>query len=362
MFQSIDSMMVSPEVDWARLEPIVARFEAACRGRRWPVIEDYLSPGDDPARRPLLIELIHADLELRWRAGERASAREYLERFPELAADSTAGRELVAREAELRRGDEPTEPLPTLGRFVLGEIIGHGSFGFVYKARDTELDRVVTIKVPRQGHRVTARQAARFLREARHVARLRHPAIVPVHEVGRTGGVCFLVADYIEGITLAQRLARGRVAPREAAAIVARVADALEHAHGPGIIHRDIKPSNILLDAAGNPHLTDFGLARYLEEDASLSTDGQIRGTPAYLAPEQAHSDGGPVDIRSDLYSLGVVLYELLTGEVPFRGSLRMVLMQVMEEDPRPPRRSDESIPRDLETICLKAMAKEPAR
>src|SRR5262249_5697485 len=154
----IDSTMVSPEVDWARLEPIVARFEAACRRRPWPVIEDYLPPGDDPARRPLLIELIHADLELRWRAGERASARAYLERYPQLAADPPAGSERVAREAELRRGEEPTEPLPTLGRFVLGEIIGHGTFGSVYKARDTELDRVVAIKVPRQGHRVTDRQ------------------------------------------------------------------------------------------------------------------------------------------------------------------------------------------------------------
>ncbi|HZW31639.1 MAG TPA: serine/threonine-protein kinase [Isosphaeraceae bacterium] len=296
------------------------------------------------------------------RTGEPVSAREYLERFPELAADSAAASELMAREAQLRRSDDPTRPLRALGRFVLCEIIGHGTFGFVYKAVDTELDRVVAIKVPRQGHLVTDRQAIRFLREARHVARLRHPAIVPVHEAGRIDGVCFLVSDYIGGITLAERLARGAIPPRDAAAIVARIADALDHAHGQGIVHRDIKPSNILLDSAGNPHLTDFGLARCVEGGATLSTDGKIRGTPAYLAPEQAHGDGALVDVRSDIYSLGVVLYELLTGEVPFRGSLRMVLMQLLEEEPRPPRRSDESIPRDLETVCLKAMAKEPAR
>jgi tetratricopeptide (TPR) repeat protein len=362
MFQAIESTAVIPEADWARLEPIVARFEAACQRRPWPEIDDYLPAEDDPARRALLIELIHADLELHWRAGEPVSARQYLERYPELAGDAAVSGELVTREAELRRGGEPPEPPRTLGRFQLLEIIGHGTFGSVYKAVDTELDRVVAIKLPRQGHLVTDRQAFRFLREARHAARLRHPAIVPVHEVGRIDGVCFLVSDYIEGTTLAERRARGPISARDAAGIVARMADALDHAHAQGIIHRDIKPSNILLDPAGNPHLTDFGLARCVVDSATLSTDGMIRGTPAYLSPEQAHGEGGQVDIRSDIYSLGVVLYELLTGEVPFRGSLRMVLMQVLEEDPRPPRRSDESIPRDLETICLKAMAKEPAQ
>jgi tetratricopeptide (TPR) repeat protein/tRNA A-37 threonylcarbamoyl transferase component Bud32 len=362
MFKAIESTTLIPGIDWERLEPIVARFEAACQRRPWPEIDDYLPAEEDPARRALLIELIHADLELRWRAGEPVSARAYLERYPELAGDAAASGELVAREAELRRGGDQAEPPQTLGRFQLLEIIGHGTFAFVYKAVDTELDRVVAIKVPRQGHLVTDRQASRFLREARHVARLRHPAIVPVHEAGRIDGVCFLVSNYIEGTTLAERLARGPIPARDAAGIVARMADALDHAHGQGIIHRDIKPSNILLDPVGNPHLTDFGLARCVVDSATLSTDGKIRGTPAYLSPEQAQGDGGQVDVRSDLYSLGVVLYELLTGEVPFRGSLRMVLMQVLEEDPRPPRRSDESIPRDLETICLKAMAKEPAR
>lgn len=377
MFESSESTMSADCVDWGRIEPMVARFEADCRRRSWPRIDDYLAEALASDRMALLVELVHAELELRRRAGVPVRVEEYLERYPELAGAVGVVGELLARDAELR-GQEPgvvpadrgggPEPPRMLGRFELRSLAGRGMFGTVYKAHDTELDRVVAVKVPSPGVLDDDRAAARFLREARHAARLRHPGIAPVHEVGRIDGTCFLVSDFIEGGTLADRRTRAPIAPREAAAIVAQVAEALDHAHGRGIIHSDIKPSNILVDGRGNPILTDFGLAQHVEANAGasagagVSTDGHLRGTPAYMAPERVRASDRRADVRSDVYSLGVVLYELLTGVVPFRGGVRMVLMQVLEEDPRPPRQCVESIPRDLETICLKAMAKEPSR
>src|SRR5262249_28369812 len=160
----------------------------------------------------------------------------------------------------------------------------------------------------------------------------------------------------------ATRLTAGALPPREAAEVVAAVSDALDYAHRHGVIHRDIKPSNILLDVEGRPHLMDFGLAKREADEASMTQEGQVMGTPAYMSPEQAGGESRGVDARSALYGLGVVLYELLTGERPFGGSRRMLILQVLEDEPRPPRQLHDKIPRDLETICLKAMAKSPAR
>jgi tetratricopeptide (TPR) repeat protein len=256
----------------------------------------------------------------------------------------------------------PSEGRRVLGRFELLEFVGAGAFGTVFKARDLELDRLVAIKVPRPGSLGGPGHLDRFLREARSAARLRHPSIVPVHEVGQADGLPFLVSEFVQGLTLADWLTAGRPGIRDAARLTLVVAEALHYAHEQGVVHRDVKPSNILLDDQGEPHLTDFGLARRDAGEVTVTIEGQILGTPAYMSPEQARGEGHRVDGRSDVYSLGVVLYLLLTGELPFRGNTRMLLHQVLHDEPRPPRGLNDAIPRDLETVCLKCLHKEPHR
>jgi len=232
----------------------------------------------------------------------------------------------------------------------------------VYKARDRELDRIVAVKIPRSGSLPNPEDQERFLREARSVAQLRHPSIVSVYEVGQSDGTPYLVSEFVDGMTLADYLTGAKPSARETAELVSRVADALQYAHDEGVVHRDVKPSNIMLGEDRAPHVMDFGLARRDAGEATMTTDGQVLGTPAYMSPEQAKGESHVVDGRADVYSLGVILYEMLTGELPFRGNIRMLLHQVLNDEPRPPRKINDTIPRDMETVCLKAMGKETGR
>ena len=203
---------------------------------------------------------------------------------------------------------------------------------------------------------------ARFMEEARSAAQLQNKGIVRILDAGEFEGFPYIVSDFIAGVTLAESLEVRRPSFREAARLAAEVADALEYAHQKGVIHRDVKAQNIMLDTDGQPHLMDFGLAKREASDIVITVEGQILGTPAYMPPEQARGELSKVNRRSDVYSLGVVLYQMITGELPFRGTTRMLLHQVLHDDPRPPRKLNDRIPRDLETICLTAMAKEPHR
>jgi tetratricopeptide (TPR) repeat protein len=257
--------------------------------------------------------------------------------------------------------DASDAPLQSVGHFELIEKLGSGAFGTVWKARDTKLDRTVAVKIPRHGS-MSADEQQKFFREASAAAQLRHPNIVSVHEVGRDGDTVYIVSDFIRGSTLSDWLTGQKLTSREAAELCAKIADALHHAHEQGVVHRDLKPANIMIDASGQPHLMDFGLARREVGEATVTLDGVLMGTPAYMSPEQAAFKSHTADRRSDVYSLGVILFELLTGERPFRGNIEMIIQQVIQDEPTSPRKLNSNVPKDLETITLKCLEKDPSR
>jgi WD40 repeat protein len=250
------------------------------------------------------------------------------------------------------------DPGLTIGDYEVIDELGRGGMGVVYLARQRTLDRLVAIKVLAGSAPAGAAAEERFLREARNVARLHHPHIVAIHEVGRHEGRPFYSMDLVEGEDLATYAARRRPSLRESALLVAKVARAVQHAHEAGVLHRDLKPANILVDAAGEPHLTDFGLAVAIGGSAELTRSGEVMGSPSYMAPEQLR---GEAVAASDGYGLGAILYALLTGRPPFvAAQLPGLIAAIARGDPVPLRRLDASLPRDLETIALRALAREP--
>ncbi len=244
-----------------------------------------------------------------------------------------------------------------IGRYRLIRILGQGGFGTVYLAHDDLVDRPVAIKVPRADRLDSQRSVDRFLAEARHVSWLKHPSIVTLFDCGQADGNCYLVYEFIEGLSLGERIMQGPISHGESATLIAEIAEALHYAHGENIFHRDIKPGNILLDKHGRPHVTDFGLA--VREEELAGERGRRSGTCPYISPEQVRGEGHRIDGRTDIYSLGATLYELLCNRPPFDRHSGDVLEQIIHRDPRPPRQIDDSIPRELERICLKALAKQ---
>jgi tetratricopeptide (TPR) repeat protein len=278
-------------------------------------------------------------------------------------AESTGGPPVPSKllEGMLRdRGKASTE---VEGYEILGEL-GRGGMGMVYKARQAGLNRLVALKMIRAGVHANPMDLYRFQREAEAVAQLRHPNIVQIFEVGDANGIPFFSLEYVEGGSLQQQLDGKARPPRPTAALVATLARAMDFAHKQGIIHRDLKPANILLTADGAPKITDFGLAKKLEEsEVGQTGTGAILGTPTYMAPEQAKGKHRLIGPPADIYALGAILYDLLTGRPPFKGETIMdTLMMVQNVEPVPPTRLQPHVPRDLETICLKCLQKEPAR
>jgi hypothetical protein len=255
---------------------------------------------------------------------------------------------------------EPPAP-GDLPDFELGEELGRGGMGVVYRAWQKSLSREVAVKLILHGVLATAEEVARFQAEATAAARLQHPHIVPIYEVGSARGHCYFAMQLIESDTLADRLASGPLAARDAARLMQVVASAIHYAHTQGVIHRDLKPANILLDAGGDPHVTDFGLAKQLSATSELTRTGSVLGTPAYMAPELASGDRGIVGPASDVYSLGTVLYALLTGRPPFQGPSPVdTVLMLLEQEPLPPRLLNPKLDRDLEMIVLKCLQKPP--
>jgi len=437
-------MLPGPEptaADWLALKDSVRCFENAWREGPRPLIDDYL-PIDVPLRSRVLVELVHIDLELRLKAAETVRVEEYLARYPELASEQAVFFELIAAEYELRRRREPglaldeyllrfpqhraelakqfakasnnvrdvapmdpqAEPLPDVAGYEVLGVLGRGGMGVVYRARQLALQRIVALKMILTGSQADPKNLARFRAEAAALARLQHPNIVQIYDVGESAGRSYFALEFVAGGSLARHLHGTPQPVRPAAQLIETLARAVHAAHSNGVIHRDLKPANILLQKSGVrnqesgvrnqesgvrnresgkkrmdadsclltpdswiPKITDFGLAKCAGGDGEATdprgptVTGELLGTPNYMAPEQAMVSRQPLGPATDVYSLGAILYELLTGRPPLTGQTAMAtVLQVLYSEPVCVSSLAPNVPRDLETICLKCLRKDP--
>jgi predicted Ser/Thr protein kinase/tetratricopeptide (TPR) repeat protein len=297
-------------------------------------------------------------------AGESVSVPESLaDAFEQAVAGDAALRDFL--DGTVIAGHETREqrsPPQLSSDYTIERELGHGGMGVVYLARQQSLNREVAIKVLRPSNQAFRNLVDRFLHEAQHLAQLRHPHIVAIYEVGDADGEPYFTMDYVNGEPLTQRLMSGPLSPTQAVDLLKQIASAVQHAHKRGIVHRDLKPANILLNQQGDAFVTDFGLARQMQQDSTLTQTGEVLGTPQYMAPEQARGETGLVGERTDIHALGLLLYEMLIGRPAFPArSPADVLVKLLHDEPAPLRRFDRRIPRDLETICLKCLQKDPA-
>ncbi|WP_406697226.1 serine/threonine-protein kinase [Singulisphaera sp. Ch08] len=373
-----------------RIHAACERFETAWRAGDCPSVEGELHRIPESERAALLIELLPLELELRQGRGESVTALEYHKRFPSFTRviDEVFGRANTDRRGatvthRVRTDDDsalnqeatifaspvsarsfPTAARPLIGEFgdyELLEEIARGGMGVVYKARQKSLKRLVALKMILSGEFASPSEMERFHLEAELAANLDHPNIVPIYEVGEHQGRHYFTMRLVEGSSLARQIPRFCEEPHAAARLLATVARAVDHAHRQGFLHCDLKPANILLDARNQPHVTDFGLARRVEEDSHLTVSGAIMGTPSYMAPEQASGVRRELTPAADVYGLGAILYELLTDGPPFRASTVMeTVVLVLEREPPPPSQIRAGVPSGLEKICLRCLEKAP--
>jgi serine/threonine protein kinase len=362
-----------------RVDAACLRFETEWQAGRQPRIETYLEGVPEPERSALLRELLALELHYRREDGQEPQWEEYGVRFPvhleviravwagpadssfpESSVDSSPSRAPTTGNGYATSVDHL---VPTISGFEILGTIGKGNMGVVYKARQPSLKRFVALKLIRPGNQTRPWALNRFRVEAEAVARLGHPNIVQVYQVGHDGGVPWIALEFVDGINLAQRLKRGRVPVETGADLVRTLARAMHAAHEKGIVHRDLKPENVLLTKDRVPKVVDFGLARLLDQDDAQTGTGTVLGTPRYMAPEQASGQSLEAGPAADVYALGAILYELLTGLPPFRsGTAERTLELVRTREPERPRALSRRVDAELEAVCLTCLEKSPAR